>query len=653
MAQTYWSKVLNRRLTRRRAMIGTGMTAASAAFLAACGGDDDSSSSGSSGGSSGSTGSSSGSTGASGATGSNASSGLLSQRVDTSAQAKQGGKFVFPTRREPLHFDGKAQGQVQLNVFNGITYEALVRNKMGQGAASGYSDVEPELAESWEISPDKTTIVFKLRQGVKWQNRNPVNGREFDAEDVAVTWQKYEDADTPNNKFTNSHNLNPAAPIISMKATDKYTLELKLAEPATYIMQRLSTMITGELGSIYPKEAGDSFDAQKDQIGTGAWELDHYSPSVELAYKRNQDYWGADKSGYFDELQFPVMPEYSTQLAQLRTGALSTMVVSPEDVVTTKNETPNLGVWQFTNADNSTGAAMRFGWLPINGQPSPFLDIRVRQALSMAIDRETHIDAFSNVSRFADAGLDVDTYYYTSQGYLPDWTLDPRDKSNFGENAKYYDYNMDEAKKLIDAALSDYPGGKFPSMNSNGVNTVFGPVYVAETEAMDNYARELGFDITNNPLDYNLDYLPKFITQQGQFEGILYGIGAVTSDDITDYYLWRYYSKTGATSGQLGFGGTDGSLGDKSGDPDVDAMIEKAKAEFDVDARMQIIHDLQRHLAKQQYAVMRPGFADQFYVGWPAVSNFTYWQNDSRISLDANAPFSLMNAWFDDSLPHQ
>src|SRR5690606_5954072 len=150
----------------RRAMIGTGVTAASAAFLMACGSDDDSGN-GATGG--GATGGSTGSTG--GATGSNgASSGLLSDRTDTSANARPGGRFVFPTRREPLHFDGKAQGQVQLNVFNGVAYEALVANQMTPGDASDYSEVVPELAESWEMSPDRTTIVFKLRQGVQWHD---------------------------------------------------------------------------------------------------------------------------------------------------------------------------------------------------------------------------------------------------------------------------------------------------------------------------------------------------------------------------------------------------------------------------------------------------------------------------------------------------
>src|SRR5690606_15225638 len=241
------------------------------------------------GGASGSTG---GATGGTGATGGGGTSSLIADRVNTSANAKPGGRFAHATNREPSHFDGKAQGQVQLNTFNQLAYEALVYNKPGEGDASTWTEVLPELAESWESSPDNLTITFKIRQGVKWQNRPPINGREFDAEDVAATWERYETADTPNNKFTNSNNLNPEAPIISMTAIDPSTLEIKLARPATYLFQRLSTMITGELGSVYPREAGDTFDPEKDQIGTGPWMLERFTPSVELVYRRNPDYWG-------------------------------------------------------------------------------------------------------------------------------------------------------------------------------------------------------------------------------------------------------------------------------------------------------------------------------------------------------------------------
>jgi len=195
MVTSYWNQILSGRLTRRRLLLAASSGSAGAAFLAACGGGQDT-----------------------GSPASRDSSGLLADIIDSSKQAKQGGKYVYPARREPLHFDGKAQGQVQLNVFNGLVYEALVRNKPGIGKPSSWSEVQPELAESWELSPDKTQITFKLRQRVNWQNRPPINGRALDAEDVAATWTKYENATTPNNKAANSNKVNPAAPIISITA---------------------------------------------------------------------------------------------------------------------------------------------------------------------------------------------------------------------------------------------------------------------------------------------------------------------------------------------------------------------------------------------------------------------------------------------------
>jgi ABC-type transport system substrate-binding protein len=517
--------VLQRRVSRRRALVGAGGAAAAAAFLAACGGGDSEDEPQSA--------------------ASRDTSGLLSDLVDSSKQAKTGGKYVYPARREPLHFDGKAQGQVQLNVFNGLAYEALVRNKPGIGQPSTWSEVEPQLAESWEVSGDKLKITFKLRQGVKWHNRPPVNGRNFVAEDVVATWQKYENATTPNNKAANSNKVNPAAPIVSMEAPDARTVVINLKQPASYIYQRLASMITGELGSVYPREAGDTFDAKGDQIGTGAWMLDQFTPSVTLNYKRNPEYW--DKtSGHFDEIQMPVIGEYVSRLAQFKAGALSSELVSPEDIVTTKKEVPELSMYSWTQATNSTGASYRFGWDPIDGKPSPFLDARVRQALSLAVDRDTYIDAFSNVSRFEADGLPVDTYYYTAMGYVPEWTLDPRDADSFGPNAKFYPSaaNMEEAKKLFNAAQSAYPGGKFPKFLTGRVNVVFGPIYAQETDVLDNYGRELGFEIEAYPLDYNLDYLTKVVTEQGHFKipnmGWAYAIGAVTSSDALDYYIWRY-----------------------------------------------------------------------------------------------------------------
>ncbi len=431
--------------------------------------------------------------------------------------------------------------------------------------------------------------------------------------------------------------------MVSIKAPDASTVVVTLKEPSSYIMQRLANTITGEMGAIYPKEAAGGFDPKQSQIGTGPFMLDKFTPSVSVDYKRNPDYWDSS-AGFLDAVKLPNIPEYAGQLAQFKTGALSSMAVSPEDIIQTKKDTSALAMYQVTPATNNPGAAMRFGWLPIGDKKSPFLDIRVRQALSMAFDRDTHIDTFSNVSKFAAAGLPINTYYNTAQGYVPGITLDPRDTKTFGENSKYFTYDLAEAKKLFEAAKSAY-GSDFPEIPSGTVAAVFGAVYTQECAVMDQYAQDLGFKVASSSLDYNIDYLGKYVTKQGQLSGIFYGIGAVTSPSSTDYYVWKYYSKSGATSGSLGFGGPDGSLGDKSGDPQIDALIEQAKGEFDSTKNSAILGDLQRALAKEMYQISRPGFADTFEMAWPAIGNFATFQGESRVILIGTNGISQY--WFD------
>jgi ABC-type transport system substrate-binding protein len=621
--KSYWNRVLSQRLSRRRAIVATGGGAAGAAFLAACGGSDN-----------GGVGSGRGD-----------ASGLLASIDDELSRARTGGRFVWPNNREPVHFDGKAQGQVQLNHHNGLAYEALVRNKPGIGEPSTFTESLPELATSWEISPDGLQYTFKIRQGVKFHNKPPINGRVLDAEDVSITWEKYENATTPNNAPANSNRRNPAAPVLSIRATDAQTVVMRLNEPSSYMLQHLASMVTGEIGSIYPKEAGDSFRAEMDQIGTGPFILQEFRPSVSISYRRNPEHWD-NEQGFLDELLFPLLPENAAQQAQLRNGTLSSMVVPAEDILPTKRDIPALSMYSVTLANTSPGAMMRFGWLPIDGQRSPFLDKRVRQALSMSFDRETHIDAFSNVSRFQSEGLPVETYWHSAMGYVPEVHLDPRDQSKFGPNARYYEYNVEEGRRLIDAARSAY-GGPFPAIPSHQVQAVFGPVYVQECEVMDQYARDIGLVVNTTPIDYNLAYLPNFVTKQGQFSGMLYGIGAVTSQHPIDYWVWRFYSKSGPTSGSLGFGGPDGSRGDMSGDPELDRLIERGKAETNPTALIEIIHDLQRVAAEQAYTVARPGFADSFQLAWPQVRNFATFQGDTRVTLAGT--HGINNYWIDES----
>ncbi len=607
-------------------MYATAAGASAAAFLAACGSSsNNNSSSGSSAAatsapSSGASGASS-SSGSSGASG--ASSGLVSTPKDTTSAAKSGGTVNDSSNREPQHLDGQAQGQVQLNFFNSLAYETLVRNKAGHMERSSFSDVEANLAESWEYNGDGTQLTFKIRNGVKWQNRPPVNGRPFVADDVVQSWNRYIGL-VSNDRAVMANSLNPVAPIMSVTAPDASTVVLKLSEPTSYLLQRFTSTVTGEVGSIYPKEANGGFDPKTDQIGTGAYMLDKWETSVGLDYKKNPDYWN-NKAGYPDAVHIPIVQEYATGLSQFKAGAIYAYQVVATDQIQTKKDVSDINLFELDPRYTNPLFQMRFGWMPIDGKKSPFLDIRVRQALSMALDRDSYINAAYNVDKFKAEGIPVKTYYDTSQSHNA-WTLDPRDTKTFGENAKYYTYNIAEAKKLVDAAKSAY-GGDFPSIPAASVD-IFGPAYAQNTEVMNNFARAIGFDVKGSTIIYNKDYLPKYVTKKGQFEGILYGIGATPSGDVTDFYVWKYYSKSGETSGALGNGGPDGSLGDGSGDPQVDTMIENARHALDATKRQGIIGDLQKYLAKEQYAVSPPGVADGFVMAWPMLSNYNVWQDD-------------------------
>src|SRR5207249_7498745 len=132
----------------------TGATATAAALLAACGGGKSSSD---------------------GSTPKKVTSDLIVDPEDTTKVAKFGGISRWYSTTEPNHLDGIAQGQSQLNQFNGFAYSSLVANKAGVKQPSPYNEVVPNMAESWEFSPDRLQITFKLRQGVKWHNRPPVN----------------------------------------------------------------------------------------------------------------------------------------------------------------------------------------------------------------------------------------------------------------------------------------------------------------------------------------------------------------------------------------------------------------------------------------------------------------------------------------------
>src|SRR3970282_853689 len=129
----------------------------------------------------------------------------------------------------------------------------------------------------------------------------------------------------------------------------------------------------------------------------------------------------------------PSITEYAAALAQLKAGGIyrfahTSSDIRSEDVLPLKRDEPRISVYQGDlNAAGVVGNILAFGWLPAG--KSQFLDERVRQAFSMAIDRDAYLDTFHNVSPLRAQGVTVDAVWNSHLGIVPEgWWLDPKGK---------------------------------------------------------------------------------------------------------------------------------------------------------------------------------------------------------------------------------
>ena len=243
---------------------------------------------------------------------------------------------------------------------------------------------EGRLAESWTL-PDENTLIFKLRKGIMW---NEVPGvmasRELTAEDFAYSWGR---------NLASESKWSSYDPIESVTATDKYTVEFKF----TSYMPDWWFNVSGHLpGWVYPPElvkAGIGDWRNHRGIGTGPFMLDDYVEGSHVSYVRNPNYWEtATINGkeyeipFIDRLVLSLVGDKTTQTAALRTGRVDMQdEVDLVQVESLKATNPEM---KFTSRPSNSKyfVAMRL-------DTKPFDDLRVRKAMSMAIDRKGVIAA--------------------------------------------------------------------------------------------------------------------------------------------------------------------------------------------------------------------------------------------------------------------
>jgi peptide/nickel transport system substrate-binding protein len=473
-------------------------------------------------------------------------------------------------------------------------YSRLFRNKAGVLDAPD-GTTEPDLVEKYELSNDGTQLVLHLRKNAVWDERPPTSGRALSADDVRVSWEKFS-TEHPS-RVELSYAASKSSAVESLSVPDQNTVVFKLAFPFGALLTLLASPTHFY---ILPKEAEGGFDPRGAARGTGPWRLIDWAPSVSLTYERNNR-WHFPGRPFIDRAEYPILSDYSQQLAQFRAGRIYSDFLRQEDVLATKRDLPELLLYSgyFTRASTSL---LAFGF---SDSERLFRDERVRQAASMAFDRETFLDVFSNSQPFTDAGLPVEKRYHSHlHAGEPQW-LDPFGKE-LGEGSKYFKTDIAEAKKLLAAA--GFPNG----LDTDGrfaAGTAYGTSYPLEVEATLPMLTEAGFRAKPTPEDYNSIFLPQLLFSQGNHTGIGL-LRTATLPDAGEFYFSVYHPEGTRARVPRGL------------DTRLEQLINSLRKEVDGDKRTSLNEEIQRHLAVKMWALPWPGgIARTFNLAWPAVGN--------------------------------
>jgi oligopeptide transport system substrate-binding protein len=296
------------------------------------------------------------------------------------------------------------------------------------------TNLEPRLAEAMpEVSADGTVYTFKLCQGVKFHN-----GREFTADDVVYTLTRVIDPKTasPGSGFylgiKGAQELidGTATVVEGIKAIDKYTVEFTLTQPDVTFLNRLAL----NFAYIVPKEevekAGENFGHAP--VGTGPFLFKEWQPGQYLVFERYPDYFYKGLP-YLDQVKIEVGVEPDVALLRVETGEIHLM-----------GDPPPGAEWARISSDPAWENRIEVDpqvstiYIAINVTAPPFDNVKVRQALNHAIDKERIIQLLNGRGTVANQVLPP-----LMPGYDPDYVG--------------YDYNPEKAKALL--AEAGYPDG--------------------------------------------------------------------------------------------------------------------------------------------------------------------------------------------------
>ena len=470
-----------------------------------------------------------------------------------------------------------------IHLFEGL----LVVDKDGQLA--------PGQAETWDTSEDGLKWTFHLRDGLKWSD-----GSDLTAADFEYSWKRIADpelaapyAETVLGPIKGFDVENPDPEALAIKAEDDSTLVVELNSPCAFFgsLAAFATMMPVNKATI--EENGDAWATAPDTyISNGPFYMTEWEPGSHITMAKNPNYWNADAIK-LDSIKFMLIEDANAAYSAYQSGEVKMI----KDVPT--EEIPSLS----DNDEFHTAAMIGTYYLNLNCEKDIFKDVKVRKALSLAIDR-----------KYVAEEVMQKTYTPATAFIGPGWK--DSDGSDFSANSNggkpyidvdNFDANLEEAKKLLEEA--GYPGGEgFPQITYTTNDAGY---HKPVAEYLQQAWGELGIDVKVDIVEWE-----SFTSMRRNGEYETARNGWVGDYDDPSNMLDLLYSTNGNNDG-------------KYNNPEYDAQMDIVRSTVYPDERSAAMHKAE-DILMEDCGCVPVAFYSEFWLQKPEIegswySPYGYW----------------------------
>ncbi len=451
--------------------------------------------------------------------------------------------------------------------------------------------LDGEIAESWDFV-EPTTLEFKIREGVKWHNKPPLNGRDLIADDVVYTLNERYAEGLAGGSYVNQVFFNRA------EAVDDSTVRVYLDQPFDFIKGFPSGNRQGWI--VAPEASAEEMldDPAQSWVGTGPFMFAEHETGTKVTFERNPDYF---KKGlpYADFVEAHVIADGATRIAALRGGQINVFPAAGPRVLEEFNR---------RNPDYFTKSCPSLFHMEVRMRldKEPWNDVNVRRAMSMALDRDAII-----ATALRGDGLPV----------LQGWPLDPETLAlgDYPEEVQpYLQYNPDMAKQLL--AEAGYPDG----FDTTVVWTAqYGSPWQEVAETVLTMLRTVGINAEFNMMEYG-PFLG--LGSQRAWDDLYFGwTNSFDMDDLAATYFWSEQQPANTLS--------------LNPDATLDDIVERLWGASS-DGRPAVAQELQVYAADNAYRITSPVWGNGI-VARPEVKNVG-WRGTNKMYHRI-----FENAWLD------